>query len=194
MKIMSRNFTRGEKIILVILAVILVGLVYYWFVDQPVRESIANSKAESASIQAELDAVQAEVLRMEIMQSELDDLEGSGRISWMGSYNNSEEELRILNDVLSETIQYTINFSNVTRNGDQIRRNFSLQFKTVDYDAASAIIEKLEKGEYRCIIGDTRCDVSSDGSVTVNANATFYETMVGGTPDAGLPASSAAAE
>ena len=194
MKIMSRNFTRSEKALLIVLAVFLLGLVYYWFVDQPVRESVANSEAEAASIRAELDAVQLELQRLERMQEELDDLEGSGKASWMGSYNSSEEELRVLNDVLSKTIQYSINFSNVTRNGDQIRRNFSLQFTTLDYAAASDIIGQLEDGDYRCIIGDTLCSVDSDGKVTIHAAATFYETMVGGTPDAGLPEEKAEAE
>lgn len=32
-----------------------------------------------------------------------------------------------------------------------------------------------------------------DGQVAISATATFYETMVGGKPDAGLPADSSAA-
>ena len=31
------------------------------------------------------------------------------------------------------------------------------------------------------------CSINTDGSVNLTATATFYETMVGGTPDAGLP-------
>lgn len=194
MKIMSRSFSRGEKILLVILAIILIGLVYYWFVDQPVRQTIANAQAESAQLEAELQGVQLEVIRLQQMQNELDEIEGAGTASWMGSYNNSEEELRLLNDVLADTIEYDIRFSNVTRNGDQVRRNFTIQFKTADYVAAKNIIEQLERGDLRCIIGDIRCTVNKDGVVTVSATATFYETMVGGTPDAGLPADTAAEE
>jgi hypothetical protein len=49
------------------------------------------------------------------------------------------------------------------------------------------------------LISDLRCSAVSSGTmnddsqISVNATATFYETMVGGTPDAGLPATSAAA-
>jgi hypothetical protein len=35
--------------------------------------------------------------------------------------------------------------------------------------------------------------LENDGVVVVRQAATFYETMVGGTPDAGLPVDSAAA-
>ena len=36
-----------------------------------------------------------------------------------------------------------------------------------------------------------KCSVGADGSVTIDATATFYETMVGGEADAVLPEDSA---
>ena len=54
------------------------------------------------------------------------------------------------------------------------------------------VIKELADCKWRCLIGDVQCtqgtkrDKSSD-LITVNATATFFETMVGGTPDAGLP-------
>ena len=72
MKILSRDFTRGEKIILVILAFVLVGLAYYQFVDKTVRESIEKANAEAEAIQVELTGVNAKIQRMEEMQAELD--------------------------------------------------------------------------------------------------------------------------
>ena len=45
--------------------------------------------------------------------------------------------------------------------------------------------------EYRCLLDDVSGSVNNryndDNSVTVNATATFYETMVGGKPDSALP-------
>ena len=190
MKIMSRSFNRAEKALLIVLAIILLGLLYYWFVDQPVRDAITSAKAESDGLWVELNTLQADAARLEKMQAELDEIESSGSVSRMGSYNNSEAELRLLNDALAGTLQYSISFSDVTRSGNQIRRSFTLQFKTADYDGAREIVESIENSEFRCIIGDIRCTVDNDEAVTINAAATFYETMVGGTPDAGLPADS----
>ena len=63
----------------------------------------------------------------------------------MESYNNSSAEISFLYDILAETQQYNIEFSDITRNGDQIRRNFSLKFRTRDYDAISKeIITELK--------------------------------------------------
>ena len=206
MKILSRDFTRGEKIILVILALVLVGLAYYQFVDKAVRESIEKANAEAEAIQVELTGVNAKIKRMEEMQAELDSITSDPSASYMGSYNNSREELAFLNDVLGGALQYSISFSNVTRDGDQIRRNFSLQFTTSDYAGMERIMKQLCDAKLRCLINDisystTRYNYSAAERekygvdwyerINVNCTATFFETMVGGTEDAGLPAQKA---
>ena len=187
MKAMGRNFKLSEKLLLLFLALILLGLGYYWFVDRPIRESISRSRAEADALWTEKQTVQLQYDRYSKMQEELDDIRASGTISRLGSYNNSEQELRELNNILSRTLQYTINFADVTREGNLIRRLFTLQFRTPDYETAREVLTLLGRGEYRCIVDSVRCMVEDSGAVTVNATATFYETMVGGTPDAGLP-------
>ena len=192
MKIMSRNFTRAEKILLVVLAVVLVALFYYRFVDQTVRRSLASSKAEQESLQLELDAATARVNRMNKMQKEIDSVMEGEQASRMESYNNSKAEVAFLNDILSEAVDYSISFAEVTRNGSQIRRAFTLHYKTERYSDAKDILANLCSGPYRCLIGDAACSIGDDGVTTMNMLATFYETMVGGTPDSGLPEDSAA--
>ena len=130
------------------------------------------------------------------MQQELDRMTDGE--SYMASYNNSATELDLLNHVLSEAVQYSVSFSDVPRNSDQIRRNFTLQFTARNYDAVESILSQLVDSEYRCLVDDIRCALdtsnnSSRGIITVNATATFFETMVGGTADAGLPADADAA-
>ena len=191
MKIMSRDFTLSEKIMLLILALILLGLVYYWFVDQTVRSSITASNIEAESIQTQMDAVEKRILYLQSLQNSMDELEDAGNLSWMGSYNNSKAEVAFLNDILADTQEYSISFAAVTRSGDQIRRNFTLKFQTRNYKAAQDIIVRLCSGTDRCLVGDIKCSIAKDRKVTTSASATFFETMVGGTPDAGLPADSA---
>jgi hypothetical protein len=36
-------------------------------------------------------------------------------------------------------------------------------------------------------MSDVNCNIGPDGTTTIGVTATFYETMVGGTIDAGLP-------
>ena len=199
MKTLSRSFTMKEKLLLLLLSLVLVGLAYFQFVDRPVRSALESARAEADSLRTELQTVEAQLARMRRMRAELDDVTAGGAASEMGSYNNSKVEIATLNDILSDTLQYTITFANVTRNGDQIRRNFTLNFTVEDYDMLERVVSAIAANHQRCLIGDLRCNGSrtgdlTDGNITANATATFYETMVGGTPDAGLPETKAAAQ
>lgn len=199
MKIWSRDFTRFEKILLLVLSVLLIGLLYYQFVDKPVRKATASAKEESAMLETELAAVSARASHLGKLQEEMNEISAAegGKISRMESYNNSRAEIALLNDILSDTLKYTISFADVTRSNDQIRRNFTLEFRTADYSSMRKIIERLCDCEYRCLIDEIRCKVTKnekESYVTAKLTATFYETMVGGTPDAGLPKDSASSE
>ena len=192
---LSRDFTLREKILLLLLGIILVVICYYWFVDQPVRNVITKAHAEKQALDTELTAARTRVEEMRERQAELDEISASGDVSRMESYNSSKKELKFLNDVLRDTLRYSITFSDVTRDGDQIRRGFSLSFTAVNYDSVKEILKELTDCEYRCLLGDVQCSGlgnAQDSRVTISATATFYETMVGGTPDTGLPADSAA--
>ncbi len=188
MKVMSREFTRTEKILILVLIVTLLGLAYYRFVFLESRNAIHSARSEEEMIQQQLDSVEEKLTYLQSMQSSMDELEESGNMSWMGSYNNSASELKFLNDILADTKSYSINFANVSRTGDQIRRSFTLQFTTADYDDALEIMKALSNGRIRCLIGDVHCTINADGSVAMNQSATFFETMVGGVADAALPA------
>ena len=187
MKIMSRNFSRAEKIMLVLLGVMLVGLFYYRFVYLFVNNSTASSKAEAESLRAELEVAQARVDNINSMQSELNDLSAAGIKSRMESYNNSKLETAFLHTVLSDVEDYSISFANVTRDGNQIRRSFTLQFRTRNYKAAEKVVKEISDGQFRCLVGDMSCSINDRGETSIALTATFYETMVGGAPDAALP-------
>ena len=199
MKKIGREFTRREKLLLLLLSLILVGLAYYQFVDRPVRESLANAQAEYDSLSVEMTTVQAKLTVMRRMRDEMEDITNGGTASEMKSYNNSKAEISLLNDILRGTPEYSITFANVQRDGDQIRRNFSLQFTAENYATVERIVESLTKSPYRCLVGDLKLtgDRSTgiqSGTVKASTTATFFETMVGGTADAGLPATKSAAK
>jgi hypothetical protein len=191
MKVLSRDFTRKEKALLLFLSLLMVGLAYYRFVDMNVRETIEKANAEAANLQIELQTLQARVTRLRNLQAQLDSMEELGELSYMPSYNSVKEEVAFLNDVLASTERYNISFADVTRTGAQIRRSFTLQYTTLDYGEAEQIIKELCDYKNRCLVGDIRCSINDKGEVTMNTAATFYETMIGGTADAGLPEDSA---
>ena len=199
MSIMSRDFTVKEKVLILLLCLVLIGVAYYRFVDVPIREDLATAESEKSSLQIELNAINNKIRQLQRMKDEIEDVTGGGTVSIMESYNNSKQEISFLNDVLSAASQYTISFTNITRNGDQIRRYFTLQFTAPDYDTMLSIVSQLSNSHYRCLIGDMQCSAVTTSryytdyrQVSASMTATFYETMVGGIADAGLPADSSA--
>ena len=187
MRNLSREFTLRESILLVFLIVVLIATGYYYFLHKPVKTAIEAANIEIDQLTGEIAVLNGQIAEMERMNAETDDPTAI-RLGYMASYNNSEEEIRLLNNILRNTIEYTVTFSGVTRSGNQIRRNFTLHFRTEDYKDAKVVLTELSRAEYRCLIGDLRCvEDEEDKSITADASATFYETVVGGTPDAALP-------
>lgn len=196
MKIMSRDFTLKEKILLGILTVILLGAVYYLAVDQPVRSALSEAASEQENLNTELLVLQQKAATLSRMKNELETIQGNATYGQMGSYNNAKAELDELNQVLQDTDAYDVSFSNVTRDGDLIRRTFSLTFSAADYSKAEDLIKRLCEGPWRCLVSNINIVAQegdfAQGAVNVGLSATFYETMVGGTADSGLPADTSA--
>ena len=193
---MSREFSAREKVLLVVLVLLILGFVYYRFVDQPIRRDLAKAEAECASLQSELAGVRTKIHELQRMRDEIDAITSGGRNSYMPSYNSAKAELALLNDTLNRyATQYSVSFTNVTRSKDQIRREFKLEFTAADYDSVRDIIDKLTGVEYRCMLGDCECSAvevrnaqgTEETALSVSTTATFFETMAGGTADAGLP-------
>ena len=210
MKILSRDFTTKEKIMIVVFCLLLLGLAYYRFFYVPTQDQIAAANSQKANYETELMEVMAKEAQIRKMKEEIDELGELSNVSRIESYNNSKQEISLLNRVLGPATEYSIRFSDINRDGDLLRRNFTLMFKTDSFVSAKRIISSLEESPYRCVLGDIqyqfslRKAVSEEPTrggrwiddeyfydvVTVNTNATFFETMYDGVADAGLPAES----
>ncbi len=205
---LSREFTTGEKILLLILAIIILALVYYRFFYIPCQNAIMEARSQKTALQSDLNVAQIKERQLKKMKEELDSIGELSETSSMPSYNNSKAELEELNAILESAKDYSIKFTGLTKDGDQIRRNFALTFVTDTRNEARDILTKLAGSEFRCLLGDLQFDqqlqrLANDQtakyvrsiddvryavSFQVTTTATYYETMYDGTPDAGLPA------
>lgn len=196
MKNITRNFTGKEKAIIAVMLVILLFLAYNQFVDKPINKSIEDEKAEQESLRVQIEAVNKKILGLQQMKNELDELNSSGeKPIEMKPYNGSKEERYFLASVLKNTKGWDISIGDCTRSGDQIRRQFSVTFTTETYKKMEWFLTQLTKCPYRCIINSAKCSIQDtrnaegeeEPEVVVKLTATFFETMVGGTPDEALP-------
>lgn len=189
MKVFSRAFTKKEKILIFVFVILLLGMAYYYFVDRNVRDNLAAAKNAVEVNQSELDISTAQLMRLTSMDKELNSYEAGGA-SRLESYNNVKAELSMLDSILYPTIDYTITLQDPYLEGDLIRRMVAIRFTVRSFSDALTVVKKFNTSELRNIIQDMTysSSVSRDGyeTVSVNMNVIFYETIVGGTPDAGL--------
>ena len=188
MKLLSRDFTALEKLVLLVLVLLLMGLGYYRFIDQPVRQGIEEAEAQQEKLQADLNDVEG---RIQDYLNRLDELNQAKELRQsMPSYNSSEEEIRILNGVLGAALNYSFNMEKVTLSGNQIRRNFTFSFESPDFGNVRDIFTGLSNSRVRCLIGNVeygglKIDPESKRvSVSVRANGAFYETLMDAEHDA----------
>ncbi len=57
MKLITREFSSREKVLLLVLSVILLALLYIRFVDQPARMQLERAKADADTLNLELNVV-----------------------------------------------------------------------------------------------------------------------------------------
>ena len=187
MRLLSRDFTVTEKVILLILTLVLMGLAYYQFIDQPIRNSLEEAQAQKDALQMELDYINLRIKDYENRVYEIQQLRELGRP--MPSYNSSERELSILNNILKPASEFEAFLQNITLNGDQIRRGFTLNFKSNSFETVKGIFTRLSNSPIRCLVGSVECsgiDAENSNIITVKADGTFYETKVNAVMDAAL--------
>ncbi|WP_044915176.1 hypothetical protein [Butyrivibrio sp. WCE2006] len=192
MNILNRAFTKNEKILLVILLLVIIGAGYYLFVSTPIEQSIEAARQEQNSLNVELQATQNKIKSMEAMSDDIN-TNKKAELSYLPSYNAGKKELDFLHDTLNKTMDYSVRFTDITREGDLIRRMWEMTFTVRNYSEAEKIIKELEESENRCLIEDmvvTPYKLKTnlnDNEVTVKLTGAFYETMHDGVPDKELP-------
>lgn len=187
MNLLTRDFTRFEKLVLLFLTLVLMGLGYYRFVDQPVRSGIEEAHAERDNLKLQLTVINRRISDYKLREEEL--IEAREIRQEMPSYNQSEAELQILNGILTLADQYALAFDKITLQENQIRRNFQISFTSPNFETAKGIFARLSASRIRCLIGDIECsgvDAEDGAAVNVRADGTFYETKVNAVPDAVL--------
>ncbi|MBQ9633227.1 MAG: type II secretion system protein M [Lachnospiraceae bacterium] len=189
-----KELSSRERALLVVFSLAIVGMLYFIVVDRPLRARMLAADEACATLQTQINTLKMQEKEIEDMQEDLGSLDQDvASISEIPSYNASKQEVDFLNNTLSQAQDYYIGFNQVTREGDLIRRDFSLQYRAADYKSAVAIVRRLEKSRIRCRIGDLAMSSAEDvgnmksGAVSVNCSATFYETMYGGKEDQELP-------
>ncbi|MPM66233.1 hypothetical protein SDC9_113140 [bioreactor metagenome] len=183
---MSRAFTQREKVLLTVLALLLLATAYYRLVYQPVETELTAIAAGRVELESQLQVEQTRRTVLTRMRQSLAELEqaGASAPTPLAVYDNAQNVLFELADVLSAAAEYDLSFSPVTTEGNLARRVIGLTFVAPDYDSLHGIMERLYGGPYRCQIGDftfsaagqSRADLIG-GPVRASLTVTYYELL-----------------
>lgn len=177
---MNRSFTTREKILLVALAVLVVVCVYFLLVLQPAMSSISTADERVSTIESEITVQQTMASKKAAMEDEIAAAKAAGKQEKeLPAYDNSKNELRELDSILSQARSYDISFAQADTSTNPVRRSVSISFTAGSYSAAYATLDKLVNCRYSCQVTDISITGSSsaDGGVSATATVVFLESL-----------------
>lgn len=195
---LTYTFSKREKALLVVLAVILLAIVYYRFVFVAVNDQVDSLEGQIAQTEDQITVDTAKSLELKSMQAAIEDYEAAGRSqTTMPAYDNITPLMATLNGTLSVTNNFSLAFDEL--DGSEtglVKRGVTLDFTCADYATARGVIDALAQGRYPCSIESvsitdnvatsaaTGYGIAASGSVdgearadayAVTAHLTFYE-------------------
>lgn len=171
---MKNQMTIREKVMLCILIILLVCAGYYYLFYVPMKEDTEVYKQEYATLDETLIVAEAKTTKMAKMKAELEALKQSSteEIKPLPAYDNRQNLMSQLSNILAKTQHYNITFGNVSGDGTTISREITLNYSCGSYEAAKQILLEIYDGEYPCVFGTLH--LSNEGA-TVSIQITYFE-------------------
>ena len=180
---LQRSFSLREKILLLILTLIVIGVGYFLLIWQPLHGRIDEAQTRQADAETAFISEQARLADMERMRNEIEEvktLEQSENTAAIPPYDNAKRVMQLLNGVLNASKHYRIDFSNIEIGGNLVRRTLQMSFECSAYADAKQILRALYDAPYRCRIGNISVHADGEGfiqtgAVAVNVEISFFE-------------------
>lgn len=179
---MQREFSKREKILLLVLVAIILALLYYVAVQKTIVETTKVAQIRANDAQSQLIVEEMKLEKMLSMQAELDVIHANPevRVSQIPDYDNIQLLMIELNNILSNSNGYNLNFSNIDFSQGLARRTISMSYQAQNYEVAKSILGELAHCKYKNFVGSVGFTVSGQnnlkaGPVLVQLDITFYE-------------------
>ena len=180
---LNREFTKREKILILILALLLLFSGYFKLVLQPAQERTYAAQNACADIENNMTIEAARAQRLSQMRDAIASYEnekgGGGPV--VPAYDNIDNVMIQLDAILSQSSDYSLTFDDLVYGDDYVTRPVEMSFSCGSYDTAKKIISDLDGCIYRCSLDDITVSTGSGGvditkgDVAVKLTATFYE-------------------
>lgn len=150
---LMRNFTRREKVMLVILAIVLVVGLYFLLVHRPVEAALAQAAQEQEELDLQIQVAQIKLDQRNKMKAELDEIFAlpKDQITVMPAYNNIEA-LMVQFDSIFMGLEPKLSFPQIKVNEGIVTRPIEFEFDAPSYDEARAILTRLTRTGQRSLL------------------------------------------
>lgn len=168
---MSNRISTRDRVLLVFLAVLLIGVCYYLFFFKPLQAELQSVSRQAAEVEDQTAIALAKATSMKGMQDELDEIlsRPENEITEIAPYDNAKVVMTQLNGILSASENYSLSFKDPAIQDDgTVRRVVEMSFDCKDYNSAKKIIEALSSSRWRCLINSISL-VSTDKQYDVPA-------------------------
>lgn len=183
---MKRSFTSREKVMMLILLILMLGVGYGKFYHVPLAARTADVEARLAETTDSIMIENIRYQRMQEMQAELEHQNEAqlGADSIIPAFNNIESVMVQLDAILSQSDEYSLSFSplsSISEDDRLVLRPIQMTFQAKNYSVAKKILSDLKGCPYRCSISNISLsannDVYQNSPVTANLTVTFYERL-----------------
>ena len=193
------KFSAREKILLVALVVILVGVGFYQLVYVPLQNRAKEAQEQVVAARDGVLTSEARVQRMKRMQDQITQLKQSGTgATTMPTFDNIKNVMTLLNGSVGGFSDFEIIFNDLEMASDTVvRRGVDITFSCDAYDQARGVMNALQRGPYLCTVdslsfrdkdatksgsGFTGSSSSvQSGTYAATAHVTFFERVTPGT-------------
>lgn len=169
---LNYTFSKREKVLLLILAVILLALLWFVFVWQNVSNEKLRYDADIAEAQAQVLVANNKASKLVVMQEVIDAQKAAGvKPSNLPDFDNTTALMAQLDSILATTTDYRLAFDDLNF-GDEgvVTRGVTITFGCDSIEAGRAVMTALENGRFACFV-DSATITSTDRSDNRTSNA-----------------------
>lgn len=176
---MRYEFSKREKVMLVVLVLIIMALGYFKLILEPINEQIGKYETDKETEQVDIDQYVVKSAQKKKMSKEVEAIKESGEYIAIPAYDNSQKLLVELHHILASTTDYTLEFDEMVTNDYILCRPAKLSFVTANYQQARDVINKLSNSEMFNVIDDVSIDFQNDhtNDVAVYLTITYFEML-----------------
>jgi len=179
---MRREFSKREKVLMLVLVLLILVLLYYVVVQKTIVNNTRTAQLRINDAQAELDIEEIKLEKLLFMQEKLNAIKEGEEVSVsrIADYDNIQPLMIELNNILARARGYNLSFVEIDFTEGLARRTINMSFSADSYAAAKGIVEALTTCKYKNLIGSVGFSSSGQddlkvGPVSVQLDITFYE-------------------